>query len=209
MSALPLLPFDSIPVEVDAVVIGGGLAGGMAALRLASAGFRTVVFDRTAHPREKVCGCCLAPAGIAVLARCGLAGLLSDASPLEDVLLEAEHRAAVIEPVVETLFAPCEIVGDADTSEPAPNVKSACDSSPCDDVPSVTTRTTRPGARTTRRSVNAPHVSGTTTRRASSTVNAAGTGTHTEPSTDASSNGNVGTGGTPHILPCESTGVSS
>ncbi|NBQ15698.1 MAG: FAD-binding protein [Proteobacteria bacterium] len=81
MSSLPLVPFDSIPTEVDAVVIGGGLAGGMAALRLASAGFRTVVFDRTAHPREKVCGCCLAPAGIAVLARCGLAGLLSDASP--------------------------------------------------------------------------------------------------------------------------------
>jgi len=96
MSALPILPFDSIPAEVDAVVIGGGLAGGMAALRLASAGFRTVVFDRTAHPREKVCGCCLAPAGIAVLSRCGLAGLLSDASPLEEVLLEAERGAAVV-----------------------------------------------------------------------------------------------------------------
>ncbi|NBQ13893.1 MAG: FAD-binding protein, partial [Proteobacteria bacterium] len=96
MSALPLLPFDAIPAEVDAVVIGGGLAGGMAALRLASAGFRTVVFDRTAHPREKVCGCCLAPSGIAVLSRCGLAGLLADASPLEEVLLEAERGAAVV-----------------------------------------------------------------------------------------------------------------
>lgn len=78
-----------LPETVDALVIGGGPAGGIAAITLARAGFRTVLADRGMHPRAKVCGCCLAPSGLAVLQSLGLQSVVADAVPLHHVLLES------------------------------------------------------------------------------------------------------------------------
>ena len=51
----------------DAVVIGAGPAGSAAAIRLARAGRRVLLVDRSTMPREKVCGCCLSPTALAEL----------------------------------------------------------------------------------------------------------------------------------------------
>src|SRR5205809_2925932 len=43
-------------MEVDVAIVGGGPAGSTAAYRLATAGTRVLVVDRTAFPRDKPCG---------------------------------------------------------------------------------------------------------------------------------------------------------
>ena len=78
----------------DAVVVGAGPAGGVAALRLARAGVRTLLVEKRAFPRHKVCGCCLAPAGQGVLDRCGALSVLEGASTVER--LEMRHRAGSV-----------------------------------------------------------------------------------------------------------------
>ncbi|QKK09726.1 MAG: hypothetical protein HND58_17205 [Planctomycetota bacterium] len=56
----------------DAVVVGAGPAGGVTAAILASRGMRTLLVDRARFPRQKLCGGCLAPAGMQVLDRLGI-----------------------------------------------------------------------------------------------------------------------------------------
>ena len=51
----------------DAVVVGAGPAGSMAALGLARAGAAVLLVDRATFPRPKVCGCCLNGAALAAL----------------------------------------------------------------------------------------------------------------------------------------------
>lgn len=59
----------------DAVVIGAGPAGSMAARELAAAGARVLLVDRRSFPRDKVCGGCLNGQALAVLRSAGLGGL--------------------------------------------------------------------------------------------------------------------------------------
>src|SRR5262245_40780542 len=56
----------------DAVVIGGGPAGSMAAMALAQAGWDTLLVERGPRGRPKACGDCLSPRGCGVLERQGL-----------------------------------------------------------------------------------------------------------------------------------------
>ncbi len=56
----------------DAVIVGAGPAGSIAALRLAAAGRAVLLLDRRPFPREKVCGDALIPDAIACLSRNGL-----------------------------------------------------------------------------------------------------------------------------------------
>lgn len=56
----------------DVVIVGGGPAGSIAALRLARAGRAVLVLDRRRFPRDKACGDALIPDSLAVLARNGL-----------------------------------------------------------------------------------------------------------------------------------------
>lgn len=59
----------------DVVVIGAGPAGGIAARQSALRGLTTLLVDRKAFPREKVCGGCLNAAAIGILDSVGLADL--------------------------------------------------------------------------------------------------------------------------------------
>lgn len=70
---------DLCGAEWDALVIGAGPAGGVAAATLAGRGMRVVLVDRREFPRQKVCGCCLAPAGAGALRAVGLGGALREA----------------------------------------------------------------------------------------------------------------------------------
>ncbi|HYF15422.1 MAG TPA: FAD-dependent monooxygenase [Phycisphaerales bacterium] len=56
----------------DAVVIGAGPAGGAAAIVLASSGVSVLLAERCGWPRPKVCGCCLAAAGVESLQDLGV-----------------------------------------------------------------------------------------------------------------------------------------
>ena len=59
----------------DAVVIGAGPAGALAARQAASAGQRTLLIDRSSFPRWKVCGCCVNGAAQQALQAVELDGL--------------------------------------------------------------------------------------------------------------------------------------
>ena len=56
----------------DAAVIGAGIAGSVMAESLADHGWDTVLFDRKAFPRHKVCGEFLSPESLTMLRRLGL-----------------------------------------------------------------------------------------------------------------------------------------
>jgi flavin-dependent dehydrogenase len=64
-----------LPARWEAVVVGAGPAGAMAALLLAGSGVRTLLVDRAAFPRDKVCGGCISAFGLAALERHGLGDL--------------------------------------------------------------------------------------------------------------------------------------
>ena len=56
----------------DAVVVGAGPAGSIAALVLARSGARVALADKAAYPRDKACGDLVGPHGVQVLADLGL-----------------------------------------------------------------------------------------------------------------------------------------
>lgn len=58
--------------RADVVIAGAGPAGAVAALVLARAGARVVVFDRARFPRRKLCGDTVNPGALALLRRLGL-----------------------------------------------------------------------------------------------------------------------------------------
>ncbi|WP_462321645.1 NAD(P)/FAD-dependent oxidoreductase [Halochromatium sp.] len=56
----------------EVIVVGAGPGGSATAYHLASAGIRTLLIDKSAFPRDKVCGDCLSPRAQHYLARLGL-----------------------------------------------------------------------------------------------------------------------------------------
>lgn len=62
----------------DAVVIGAGPAGALAALSLARAGRAVLLVDKASFPRFKVCGCCIGRAAGAMLESAGLGRLIAE-----------------------------------------------------------------------------------------------------------------------------------
>ncbi len=77
----------------DAVVIGAGPAGSVAARQLAMRGRRVLLLDKAKFPRSKVCGCCLNRTAMAVLERAGLGSLVArlEARTIERLELVSER----------------------------------------------------------------------------------------------------------------------
>jgi flavin-dependent dehydrogenase len=61
----------------DAVVVGAGPGGSLAARELARRGRSVLLVEKSVFPRWKVCGACLGGAGVRTLERAGLGGLLT------------------------------------------------------------------------------------------------------------------------------------
>jgi flavin-dependent dehydrogenase len=77
------------PPAIDALIIGAGPAGSLAALLLARAGLRVTLVEQHAFPRDKVCGECLSALGIQVLSRCKLTDLPLSPVPLTRAFIHA------------------------------------------------------------------------------------------------------------------------
>jgi len=82
----------------DAIVIGAGPAGAVAALQLARQKLRILLVERKTFPRYKVCGCCLNQRAIAALQQIGLGDLLTSAGavPLTQFRMQYQGREAVV-----------------------------------------------------------------------------------------------------------------
>ena len=78
--------------RADAVVIGAGPAGSVTATLLARQGMRTILVERDRFPRNKVCGCCLGPRGVAALQHSELGAALDGARALSSVSLAYGQR---------------------------------------------------------------------------------------------------------------------
>src|SRR5712672_2060834 len=79
---------------IDVLVVGGGPAGSVAATVLARAGARVRILDRSAFPRDKLCGDTVNPGTLAVLRRLRLSTRIEAAGlPIDGMLLTAEGVA--------------------------------------------------------------------------------------------------------------------
>jgi flavin-dependent dehydrogenase len=77
------------PERWDAIVVGAGPAGSVAAFGLARQGKRVLLVDRSRFPRDKVCGSCLGRAGVTLLREMGLDSVLAGSAA------QRVHRAEV------------------------------------------------------------------------------------------------------------------
>lgn len=66
------------PARQPVLVIGGGVSGTAAAIRLRHHGFDVTLMERATFPREKICGCCLGAAGVNALDAIGLGDAVRD-----------------------------------------------------------------------------------------------------------------------------------
>lgn len=82
----------------DAVVVGAGPAGSVAARELARRGRSVLLIDKATFPRPKVCGCCLNAVALAALEAVGLGRVPAACGsvPLRGVRLTAGGRSAVL-----------------------------------------------------------------------------------------------------------------
>ena len=88
----------------DALVIGSGPAGSVAALVLARAGARVALVDKATFPRDKACGDMVGPRGVQLLADLGLA--MPDGPQVGDMLVVGPTGRRVRMPSAEGLTYP-------------------------------------------------------------------------------------------------------
>ena len=79
----------------DAVVVGAGPAGAMAARELARRGAAVLLVDKARFPRYKVCGGCLNPRALRVLHRAGLGHLIEKLRAVPLTRFQLGARGAV------------------------------------------------------------------------------------------------------------------
>ncbi|MCA9056635.1 MAG: FAD-dependent monooxygenase [Planctomycetaceae bacterium] len=80
----------------DAVVVGAGPAGAVAAQRLAQCGKSVLLVDAKSFPRKKICGGCLNGRALQLLSECDLVSVLADADavPLSKMRLACGLQTA-------------------------------------------------------------------------------------------------------------------
>ena len=78
---------------VDNLVIGGGLAGSMVAIRLAAAGRQVTLLEKENAPHHKVCGEFLSPEAVGYLNQVGINPLDLGAATIRFVRLSSKKRA--------------------------------------------------------------------------------------------------------------------
>ena len=81
----------------DAIVIGAGPAGCMAARSIALRGKSVLLVDRATFPRDKVCGCCVNTAAVDQLHRAGLGRAIMAGRPLRVFELRVNGRCCVLQ----------------------------------------------------------------------------------------------------------------
>ncbi len=79
---------------VENLVIGGGLAGSMMAIRLAAAGQPVTLIERARHAHHKVCGEFLSPEAVAYLHQAGVDPLALGAAIIRIVRLTSNKKSA-------------------------------------------------------------------------------------------------------------------
>jgi len=82
----------------DAIVVGAGPAGSIAALVLARAGVNVTIVDRRRFPREKACGDLVGPRGVHLLDELGVS--VTGARPLGDMIVVAPNNRRVLLPAL-------------------------------------------------------------------------------------------------------------
>lgn len=82
----------------DALIVGAGPAGTLAAVLLARAGRSVLLVDKKTFPRYKVCGCCLSGRGLEVLRRAGLDSHIQRLAPdeLDQIRLASGRSRAAL-----------------------------------------------------------------------------------------------------------------
>ncbi len=82
----------------DAIVIGAGPAGAVAARQLALRGLQVLLVERQVWPRIKVCGGCLNGRALLAIKSIGLERTLedSDAAPITRLIVQARRRSAEV-----------------------------------------------------------------------------------------------------------------
>jgi len=83
------------PHHWDAIVVGGGLAGGAAACQLARAGKKTLLIEKQKHAHHKVCGEFLSFEAQQYLAELGIDAIQLGAAPLRFVRIHHGRRSAL------------------------------------------------------------------------------------------------------------------
>jgi menaquinone-9 beta-reductase len=77
----------------DAVIVGAGVAGGATAAMLASRGWRVLLVERSAWPREKACGGCLSASAVHTLRDIGLESAIANTLSTHSVVWEYGSRS--------------------------------------------------------------------------------------------------------------------
>ncbi|MAT14033.1 MAG: hypothetical protein CMJ46_02040 [Planctomyces sp.] len=78
----------------DAVIVGAGPAGALAAHQLAKQGFEVLLVDRKRFPRPKVCGGCVNDRSLSLLKEAGLGDMIAreDAIPLSQMEIHSRRQ---------------------------------------------------------------------------------------------------------------------